>query len=79
MVPLACAATTGHQASAPRGAMGAPMPKKESVRCSCQIEGPSMYGGNIVAWRRQCKNRTTNENGRCHLHQGRTAGKAFWR
>jgi hypothetical protein len=42
----------------------------EAKRCMYSIEGPKI-GRHVVAWRKYCKNRTTHESGRCHLHRGR--------
>lgn len=37
-------------------------------RCSAWISGPKISRG-VVAWRRQCRNRTNHPSGRCHQHR----------
>lgn len=41
--------------------------KQGAVICGATIRGPKY--GRLVAWRRQCQNRTTHPTGRCHLHR----------
>lgn len=37
-------------------------------RCGAAIDGPKV-GYHVVAWRKHCRNLTTHESGRCHLHR----------
>ena len=41
---------------------------REAKRCGKAIDGPKV-GRHVVAWRNYCRNLTTHESGRCHLHR----------
>lgn len=47
-----------------------------AVRCNFSLEGPSRPSG-VVAWRRRCKNKTTDPSGYCHQHRSVLYGRFY--
>lgn len=41
---------------------------KQARQCTYQIDGPPIDARGNVAWRRQCRIKTTHSSGRCRFH-----------
>lgn len=42
--------------------------KKQATQCRTHIDGPKVARW-VVAWRKQCGNKTTDPSGYCHIHR----------